>query len=78
MGLAGNVFLEMWCHFPGQGESFSRGLHQKLSGNTPWTTLQTAFFLKSGEKPDLLKLNLVVEGTGTISVRDVRLATQPL
>ena len=46
----GQVFLEMWCHFPGKGEFFSRGLQTPLSGTTQWTTEETPFFLKKGEK----------------------------
>jgi hypothetical protein len=30
----GQVYLEMWCHFPGKGEFFSRGLKSPLSGTT--------------------------------------------
>ncbi|MEW6442954.1 MAG: hypothetical protein AB1640_18615 [bacterium] len=74
----GKVFLEMWCHFPGQGEFFSRGLQSPLTGTTDWTTEETPFFLKKGEKPDRIKLNLVVEGKGTAWIDDVRLLKGPL
>lgn len=77
-GVQGQVFLEMWCHFPGQGEFFSRGLDTPMSGTTEWSSLETPFFLRAGEKPDLVKLNLVVEGTGTVWIDDVRLTRRPL
>ena len=28
----GKVYLKMWCHFPGKGEFFSRGLQTPLTG----------------------------------------------
>lgn len=76
--VAGQVFLEMWCRFPGRGEFFSRGLHSPLTGTTEWTTEETVFFLKKGEKPDLVKLNLVINGAGTVWIDDVRLLKGPL
>jgi len=70
-GLDGQAYLEMWCRFPGKGEFFSRGLDAPVSGSNDWASYQTPFFLKKGEKPDLIKLNLVVKGTGKIWVKDV-------
>jgi len=69
----GRVYLEMWCHFEGKGEFFSRGIDATLSGTTKWTQLEIPFFLKVGENPDNVKLNLVCEGTGTVWVDDIRL-----
>jgi predicted Ser/Thr protein kinase len=73
-GLDGRVYLEMWCRFPGRGEFFSRGLRQLLSGTTGWVSTHTPFHLKEGEVPDLIRLNLAVEGTGRVWVRNVRLS----
>jgi hypothetical protein len=72
-GVEGQVYLEMWCHFPGKGEFFSRGLQNVLSGTNNWATLDTPFFLKKGEKPDYVKLNLVINGKGTAWIDDIRL-----
>lgn len=74
----GRVYLEMWCHFPGRGEFFSRSLHNLLSGTTDWTTQETPFLLKKGENPDLVKLNLVLDGEGTAWIDDIRLFKGPL
>jgi predicted Ser/Thr protein kinase len=71
-GLDGRAYLEMWCHFPSGGEFFSRGLDNVISGSNDWASFQTPFFLKAGEKPDLLKLNLVVEGVGKVFIKDVQ------
>ena len=77
-GVEGQVYLEMWCHFPGQGEFFSRGLETPLTGTTDGTTEETAFFLKEGENPDNVKLNLVINGKGTAWIDDIRLIAGPL
>ena len=74
----GQVFLEMWCHFPGKGEFFSRGLQSPLTGKTDWITVETPFFLRKGEKPDYVKLNLVINGTGTAWIDDIKLIKGPL
>ncbi len=74
----GQVFLEMWCHFPGKGEYFSRGLQTPLTGTTNWTTEETLFFLKKGENPDNVKLNLVINGKGTAWIDDIRVLKGPL
>ncbi len=77
-GIEGQAYLEMWCRFPGKGEFFSRGLQSPLTGTTNWTTEETPFFLKKGEKPDLVKLNLVINGKGTAWIDDVHLLKGPL
>lgn len=72
----GQVYLEMWCHFPGKGEFFSRGLtqiRQPLTGTTDWTTEEIHFLLQDGENPDNIKLNLVGGGKGTVWIDDIRL-----
>jgi len=69
----GQVYLEMWCHFPSQGEFFSRDLMTPLSGTTEWTTEETPFFLKKRQNPDNVKLNLVISGKGTVWIDDIRL-----
>jgi len=69
----GQVYLEMWCHFPGKGEFFSKGLMNPLSGTNDWTSVETPFFLKKGENPDNVKLNLAIDGKGTVWIDDIRL-----
>ena len=76
--LGGKAYLEMWCHFPGKGDFFSRGLQAPISGTMNWTTVETPFFLKTGEKPNIIKLNLVVDGKGTAWIDDIKLLKAPL
>jgi len=73
----GNVYLEMWCSFAGKGEFFSRALQTPLSGTVEWSSQETPFFLKAGENPDNVKLNLVVNGTGTVWIDRVQLVKGP-
>jgi predicted Ser/Thr protein kinase len=75
--LVGRAYLEMWCRFPSRGEFFSRGLDNTISGSSDWATCQTPFFLKTGEKPDLIRLNLVVEGRGTVFIKSAELTASP-
>ena len=76
--LSGKTYLEMWCNIPSRGEFFSRGLDQPISGTTEWTTVQTSFRLEAGQMPGNLKLNVVVEGSGTVWIDDIRLLSSPL
>lgn len=72
------AYLEMWCRFPGRGEFFSKGIHQKATGTSDWASYETPFYLKQGQRPDLVKLNLVAEGKGAVWVREVELLQTPL
>lgn len=72
--IQGRAFLEMWCHMPGGGEYFSRGLDKTLTGSNDWATYEIPFFLRKGDKPDLLKLNLNIEGTGKVWIKDIEVS----
>ena len=74
----GGAYLEMWCQIPGKGEFFSRLSEQPISGKTNWTSFRTPFRLETGQIPDNVKLNLVIEGIGTVWVDGVVLASSPL
>ncbi|HKW35634.1 MAG TPA: hypothetical protein VJN92_21680 [Candidatus Acidoferrum sp.] len=76
--LDGKAFLEMWVRLPGKGEYFSRGLDRPITGTTTWMTIVTPFFLQAGQKPDLIRLNLVVQGKGTVWINDIHLMRAPL
>ena len=73
-GLSGQAYLEMWCVFKDKGEYFSRGFDSVISGNTDWKTIRTVFQLNKSEIPDQIKLNVVVNGVGTIWVDDIHLS----
>lgn len=74
----GQAFLEMWCVFEGKGEFFSRGLRTLVTSDTDWTGSETMFYLKAGENPNNIKLNLVINGSGTVWIDDIKLVKHPL
>jgi hypothetical protein len=76
--LKAGVYPEMWCRIPGIGECFSKGLHQKVSGTNDWVSLEIPFYLKAGQSPDLLKLNLVFEGAGAVRLKEIEILATPL
>ena len=39
---------------------------------------ERAVYLKNGQSPDLLKLNLVAEGSGRLWIKDIELSQTPL
>ncbi|MBD3234116.1 MAG: hypothetical protein GF315_10385 [candidate division Zixibacteria bacterium] len=69
----GQAYLEMLCHFPGKGEFFSRDLQSPIRGSTDWVSEETPFYLRKGENPDNVKLNLVIEGSGTVWIDNIKL-----
>ena len=73
-GLNGQAYLEMWCVFKDKGEFFSRGFDTAIAGTTDWKTVSVPFFLKKNEMPDQIKLNVVVNGVGTVWIDDIRLS----
>ena len=53
-------------------------VHPKRVLTTDWSTQQTPFALKQGENPTHYKLNLVIEGKGTVWIDDISLLKTPL
>lgn len=76
--LKSKVYPEMWCRVVGAGEFFSRGLNQKMRGTNNWLSVELPFYLKKGQFAELLKLNLVFEGPGTVRLKEVEVLATPL
>lgn len=76
--LRADAYLEMWCRIPGMGEFFSKGVNNKVRGTTSWASYETPFFLRKGQRVDLVKLNVVAEGSGTIWLTEVELWKTPV
>jgi hypothetical protein len=76
--LSDRGYLEMWCRIPGQGEFFSKGFHNALKGTNDWASYEVPFYLKRGQRPDLVKLNLRLEGRGKLWIKDIELSYTPL
>lgn len=75
--LNGTAYLEMWCTVDG-GQYFSRGMNSTVTGTLKWHTLTTLFLLQKGQKVEKTTLNIVINGSGTIWIDDIRLYTQDL
>jgi hypothetical protein len=75
--LSGKAYLEMWVHFKDGGEYFSRGLDRTIDGTTNWMTMEIMFILEKGQNPDNVKLNLVIEGKGTVWIDDILILKGP-
>ena len=75
--VTGRAYLEMWVRVKkggvDQGEFFSRALHSQLAGTSGWSTHEASFSLQPDEEPTRAKLNVVIEGAGTVWVDDVTL-----
>jgi uncharacterized protein (TIGR03067 family) len=76
--LDGKAYLEMWCRMPYGGEFFSKDPQNPVTGTTDWKTVQVPFYLQKNERPDLLKLNVRIEGAGTVWIKDIELLQAPL
>jgi hypothetical protein len=72
--LSGQAYLEMWCIFKDKGEFYSRGFDSAIAGTTDWRTIKTVFLLRKNEMPDQIKLNVVVNGVGTVWIDDIHLS----
>jgi|WetSurMetagenome_2_1015567.scaffolds.fasta_scaffold37829_2 hypothetical protein len=75
--LSGKAYLEMWVHFKDGGEYFSRGLDRTIGGTTNWMTMEIMFILEKGQNPDNVKLNLVIDGKGTVWIDDIVILKGP-
>lgn len=73
-GLNGQAYLEMWCVFKDHGEFFSRGFDSVISGTSDWKTIKTVFNLRKGDMPDQIKLNVIINGVGTVWIDNISLS----
>jgi hypothetical protein len=72
------VYPELWCRIPERGQFFSRGLNCKVRGTNDWKTVEIPFFLQNGQRADLLHLNLVFEGPGSVRLKDIEVLATPI
>ncbi len=71
----GDAYLQMVIHFPNGGEI---NAYQNTKGPGAWIPMETFGIVQEGQKPDIVKLNLVVQGSGSVWVDDVHLIQAPL
>jgi hypothetical protein len=76
--LKGAAFFEMRCRPAVGNEAFVRGVSGRVEGSSDWKPTQMGF-----SRPDLcsnpvsVELNVVVDGSGTIWIDDLRLWSAP-
>ena len=82
----GTGYLEMWSYFPDGSHYFTRtlsnsGVMKSISGTSDWRPFALPFSITSGsaERPNRLVINLVLEGSGSVSftVLDYEQYTHP-
>ena len=79
--LQGKAYLEIWCDStdgPNKGEYSHRNLEVPLTGTSEWASYETSIAVPNAQWPDQFKLNLVIEGKGTIWIKDIELLRGPL
>lgn len=77
--LNGNAHIEMEVLLPDQEEPVRLpGLGRLVSGTTDWVVATSSFYFQPGQQPDAVRLDLVVDGAGTVWVDEVRLLRTPL
>ena len=74
----GISYLELIAKFPDGEELISRGPRVPISGTTEWRAAETVLYLDMGTAPERVKLNLIVEGEGTVWLDSVVLEVIPL
>jgi len=72
--LRGRAYLEMRCDILGNGESVSRILQSPVSGTSDWVSEQTQLVVERGEHVQTIKLNVAVEGVGTVWIGPILLS----
>jgi len=74
-------YLEMWNHFPGGGQYFSRTLAEqgpmmKLHGTSGWRTFVLPFDATGSPPPTRLVVNVVLQGRGTVYLGPMELSEE--
>jgi hypothetical protein len=72
--LRGRAYLEMRCSIPGKEELIAGARDTAVEGTTEWVTQVTRLSLGSQPKPQTVRLNVQVEGSGVVFVHNVLLA----
>ena len=75
--LEGVAFLEMWAHIRG-GQYFSKGMNDPVREKSDWKLIQTPFIFQMGQKPVKIKINIVINGKGTVWIDNIVLSKEPL
>ena len=81
-GVDGDGYLEMWSHFPGGGQYFSRTLAEtgpmmRLHGTSRWRAFTLPFDATGATSgPSRLTVNVALPGRGVVTLGPLTLASQ--
>jgi hypothetical protein len=76
--LSGRAYLLMTVRWSDGLETFSRGFEQAIIGSVPWVMEDISYTLdRTGKTVANVTLGMVIEGTGTVWVNDVKLLKAP-
>jgi len=73
----GDAYLQMLIHYPSGGEITAHNYDKAIGGTTEWTPMEVKANIRKGQKPDVVRLNLILNGGGTVWVDDVHLHKVP-
>lgn len=73
--ITGSAYLELRVHAEGQDgpEVYARTLDNQLTAAGDWQSFATRFEIKNAARPDEINASLVINGTGTVLVKDLQL-----
>jgi hypothetical protein len=78
VGMRGGAFPELWIHAEGRNEVQVRNPVAAVGKTRDWTPVRLEYRCERGERPDLLRVNLVLDGIGRAWIDDIRIASEPL
>lgn len=78
VGIRGEAFPELWIHPAGRNEVQVRNPKMFVNQSRPWTPLRLEYRCEKGERLDLLRVNLVINGIGRAWIDDIHITSEPL
>ena len=78
VGVHGRVFPELWINAAGRNEVQARNPAGVIGKTRNWTPVRIEYRCEQGERPDLLRVNLVIDGFGRAWIDDIRITSEPL
>jgi len=78
VGIRGRAFPELWIHAAGRNEVQARNPAGVIVQTRNWTPVRIEYRCERGERPELLRVNLVIDGIGRAWIDDIHITSEPL
>jgi hypothetical protein len=78
IGIWGRAYLELFCSVPGEGDFTARDWDHAVHATQDWTPVRVEYRLEDGQRPDRLRLSLVINSAGSVWLDDIRITATPL